>query len=116
MANQAKAGSNSFLDNLGKIYLMYTGGFFGFVAILAVLEQLGVPNKWIGYGFVFLTIAVYALIGVLSRTSEVGEYYVRVYSRGRSRRRATRRSSVRDVCRSGSRHWRCFRTGRLLPA
>ncbi len=76
MANQAKAGSNSFLDNLGKIYLMYTGGFFGFVAILAVLEQLGVPNKWIGYGFVFLTIAVYALIGVLSRTSEVGEYYV----------------------------------------
>ncbi len=34
------------------------------------------PNKWIGYGFVFLTIAVYAVIGILSRTSEVGEYYV----------------------------------------
>ncbi len=69
-------GGESFLDNLGKIYLYYTGGFFGFVAVLAVLEQLGVPNKWIGYGFVFLTIAVYAVIGVLSRTKDVGEYYV----------------------------------------
>ncbi|MEQ1710532.1 MAG: sodium:solute symporter family protein [Hyphomicrobium sp.] len=69
-------GGESFLDNLGKIYMYYTGGFFGFVAVLAVLEQLGVPNKWIGYGFVFLTIAVYAVIGVLSRTKDVGEYYV----------------------------------------
>ncbi len=69
-------GGKGFLDNLGKIYAIYTGGFFGFVIILAVLEQMGVPNKLIGYGFVFLTIAVYAIIGILSRTSEVGEYYV----------------------------------------
>ena len=44
--------------------------------VLAVLEQLGVPNHIIGYGFVFLTLAVYAVIGVLSRTMEAGEYYV----------------------------------------
>ncbi len=69
-------GGKGFLDNLGKIYAIYTGGFFGFVILLAVLEQMGVPNRMIGYGFVFLTIAVYALIGILSRTSEVGEYYV----------------------------------------
>ena len=75
-AKEYTVGGNSFLANLGKIYALYTGGFFGFVALLAVLEQMGVPNKFIGYGFVFLTIAVYALIGVLSRTSEVGEYYV----------------------------------------
>src|SRR5690606_25724619 len=42
----------------------------------AILEQLGVPNQYIGYGFVFLTIAVYAIIGIISRTTEVGEYYV----------------------------------------
>ena len=65
-----------FVANLGKIYGLYTGGFFAFVIFLAVLEQLGVPNRIIGYGFVFLTIAVYAVIGVLSRTAEVGEYYV----------------------------------------
>ena len=76
MATQTKAGGGDFIDNLGKIYAIYTGGFFGFVIVLAILEQMGVPNKFIGYGFVFLTIAVYAVIGVLSRTAEVGEYYV----------------------------------------
>jgi cation/acetate symporter len=76
VANQARAGRGDFVSNLGRIYAIYTGGFFAFVAVLAVLEQLGVPNRWIGYGFVFLTLAVYAVIGVLSRTAEVGEYYV----------------------------------------
>ena len=76
MAKEYTVGGSSFLANLGKIYALYTGGFFAFVAVLAVLEQMGVPNRLIGYGFVFLTIAVYAFIGILSRTSEVGEYYV----------------------------------------
>src|SRR5882672_6293092 len=73
MANQT---SKSFVDNLGKIYGVYAGGFIGFVIILAILEQMGVPNKIIGYCFVFLTIGVYAYIGVISRTSEISEYYV----------------------------------------
>src|ERR671919_2479661 len=67
---------SAFISNLGKIYGGYTGGFIGFVIILAILEQMGVPNKIIGYCFVFLTIAVYAYIGILSRTSELSEYYV----------------------------------------
>jgi cation/acetate symporter len=74
MVAQKKSGA--FLDNLGKIYMLYTGGFFAFVVVLAILEQLGVPNVYIGYGFVFLTILVYAVIGILSRTAEAGEYYV----------------------------------------
>jgi len=65
-----------FISNLGRIYGIYTGGFAGFVIVLAILEQLGVPNRIIGYLFVFLTIGVYALIGVLSRTAQVSEYYV----------------------------------------
>jgi cation/acetate symporter len=76
MAESTKAGGGDFVSNLGRIYGLYTGGFFGFVILLAVLEQLGVPNVYIGYGFVFLTIAVYAVIGILSRTAEAGEYYV----------------------------------------
>ena len=76
MASQTKAGGGDFVSNLGKIYGIYTGGFFAFVLVLALLEQMGVPNQWIGYGFVFLTLAVYAVIGVLSRTMEAGEYYV----------------------------------------
>jgi cation/acetate symporter len=46
------------------------------VLILAALEQMGVPDKIIGYLFVALTIGVYAYIGILSRTMQVSEYYV----------------------------------------
>ncbi len=65
-----------FTSNLGKIYGIYTGGFLGFVIVLAILEQLGVPNRILGYLFVFLTLAVYAGIGILSRTMQISEYYV----------------------------------------
>ncbi|HEV8257257.1 MAG TPA: cation acetate symporter, partial [Casimicrobiaceae bacterium] len=72
---QAKV-SSSFINNLGKIYAGYAGGFIFFVLVLAVLEQMGVSNRIIGYCFVFLTIGVYAYIGILSRTMELSEYYV----------------------------------------
>jgi cation/acetate symporter len=75
MATQT-SGSNDFINNLGKIYGLYTGGFLAFVVLLAILEQIGVPNRVLGYLFVFFTIAVYAIIGVLSRTAQVSEYYV----------------------------------------
>ena len=65
-----------FISNLGKVYGIYTGGFLAFVVLLAILEQVGVPNQIIGYLFVFFTIAVYAGIGFLSRTAQVSEYYV----------------------------------------
>jgi cation/acetate symporter len=70
------AARSGFVANLGRIYGGYTGGFLVFVLVLALLEQLGVPNRIIGYCFVFLTIAVYAYIGWLSRTMELSEYYV----------------------------------------
>ncbi len=44
--------------------------------LIAILEQMGVPNRVLGYLFVGFTILVYALIGVLSRTAQVSEYYV----------------------------------------
>ncbi len=71
-----KTGGSDFLNNLGRVYGIYTGGFLAFVILIAVLEQVGVPNKILGYLFVFFTLAVYAIIGVLSRTAEVSEYYV----------------------------------------
>jgi cation/acetate symporter len=76
MSTQAADDKGSFLNNLGKIYGYYAGGFIGFVIFLGILEQIGVPNKILGYLFVFFTIAVYAIIGVLSRTAQVSEYYV----------------------------------------
>jgi cation/acetate symporter len=77
MAQQAQAQEKDpFISNLARIYGLYTGGFIGFVLVLAVLEALGVPQKVIGYLFVFLTLAVYAVIGWLSRTAQLSEYYV----------------------------------------
>jgi len=70
------AQRDAFLSQLNKIYAGYVGGFAVFVAVLAVLEQLGVPDRIIGYLFVVLTISVYAYIGILSRTMQVSEYYV----------------------------------------
>jgi cation/acetate symporter len=65
-----------FIQNLTKIYGIYTGSFIGFTIFLGILEFLGVPNRVIGYLFIFLTLAVYALIGVLARTAQLSEYYV----------------------------------------
>ena len=32
---------NTFIDNLPKIYGMYTGGFIAFIILMAILEQMG---------------------------------------------------------------------------
>lgn len=75
MATQT-VGSSDFIKNLGRMYGTYTGGFIGFIVLLAILEQVGVPNKILGYLFVFFTLAVYAVIGVMTRTAQISEYYV----------------------------------------
>jgi cation/acetate symporter len=72
----ATAEKSDFTQNLGRLYGTYTGGFLGFVILLAILEQVGVPNRVLGYLFVFFTLAVYAVIGVMTRTMQVSEYYV----------------------------------------
>jgi cation/acetate symporter len=65
-----------FNSQLKKVYTWYTGGFIFFVILLAILEQMGLPRNWIGYVFLLATIGLYAGIGVMSRTSDVSEYYV----------------------------------------
>jgi cation/acetate symporter len=76
MATEAKAGGGDFTSGLGRIYGIYTGGFLAFIILVAILERAGVPNKILGYMFMGFTILVYAFIGVVTRTAEVGEYYV----------------------------------------
>ena len=65
-----------FMDNLPKVYGLYTGGFLVFIGLMAILEQLGTPADTLGVLFVAFTIAIYATIGWLSRTMETGAYYV----------------------------------------
>jgi len=69
-------GGSDFTSNLGRIYTIYTGGFIAFIILMAILSAFGVPNRVIGYLFMGFTIVIYAVIGILSRTMQVGEYYV----------------------------------------
>ncbi len=59
-----------------RYYALYTMSFFAFILSLGILERYGMPPRWIGYAFLFLTIILYATIGVMARTSNVAEYYV----------------------------------------
>ncbi|MCU0810712.1 MAG: VC_2705 family sodium/solute symporter [Thiobacillaceae bacterium] len=67
---------SQFYQQLKKYYTFYTGGFIAFVIVLAILEQMGLPPKWVGYIFLGATIALYAGIGIMSKTADVSEYYV----------------------------------------
>ncbi|RQT23252.1 sodium:solute symporter family protein [Burkholderia contaminans] len=59
-----------------RAYTLYTLGFLGFVLLMWRIERATGSGVWIGYVFLFVPIAVYAVIGLLSRTSDLVEYYV----------------------------------------
>ena len=65
-----------FKAQLDRLYSWYTAGFVLFVAVLAIAERMGLPRVWIGLTFLMATIALYAGIGVMSRTTDAAEYYV----------------------------------------
>ncbi|HNQ76594.1 MAG TPA: cation acetate symporter, partial [Pseudothauera hydrothermalis] len=69
-------GSGQFAHQLRRYYAWYTGSFLLFIGFLAVGEYLGMSQAAIGHVFLFATILIYAGIGVMSRTSDVSEYYV----------------------------------------
>ncbi len=76
-AGASSASANAaFRKQLNKVYGWYTGGFIGFIVVLAVLEQMGLPRNWIGFIFLIATVALYAGIGIMSRTTDAAEYYV----------------------------------------
>jgi cation/acetate symporter len=66
----------NFIDNLPKVYGIYTGGFIAFIILMAIGEQMGMSAKAIGICFVGFTIFIYAAIGWLSRTAQASNYYV----------------------------------------
>lgn len=70
------SGKPPYFSKLARYYLWYTGCFALFLVAVALLEQEGMPRLWIGHLFMFATIALYAIIGVICRTSSVTEYYV----------------------------------------
>jgi cation/acetate symporter len=75
-AKTDSASTAVFKSQLNKVYGWYTGGFFTFIIVLAILEQMGLPKNWIGFIFLLATVGLYAGIGIMSRTTDAAEYYV----------------------------------------
>ena len=71
-----KDANAAFKKQLNKVYGWYTGGFFVFIVLLAIAEQLGLSRAAIGIVFLLATVALYAGIGIMSRTNDAAEYYV----------------------------------------
>ena len=72
----SKQAHKAFRSQLNKVYGWYTGGFFIFVIGLAIAEQMGLSRSAIGLVFLLATVALYAGIGIMSRTNDADEYYV----------------------------------------
>jgi len=68
--------SNALTRQLNRAYAWYASGFVLFVAAMGILERMGMPKNYIGFVFLLAPVAVYAGIGMLSRTSDPVEYYV----------------------------------------
>ena len=58
------------------LYASYAAAFAALVLILGALEQLGMPRSWVGMSFLLITMATYAAIGIVSRTTDADQYYV----------------------------------------
>ena len=65
-----------FHQDLNRVMAWFVLGVLGFIALLAGLESLGLPRQWIGLIFLLSTIGLYAIIGILCRTTDEAEYYV----------------------------------------
>ena len=68
--------AQQFKAQLQRFYSWYSLGLVLFVGALGMAERMGLPRLWIGSIFLLATIALYAGIGIMSRTTEASEYYV----------------------------------------
>ena len=63
--------------SLAKIFTYYTIGFIGVTILIGIAEQLfGLPPNWIGWIFMGLSLGIYIVIGIVTRTSNPDQYYV----------------------------------------
>ena len=63
--------------SLRKIFAFYTIGFLAVTILIGIAERLfGLPNRWIGWIFMGLSLGIYVVIGIITRTSNPDQYYV----------------------------------------
>src|SRR5918994_138359 len=63
--------------SLAKIFGLYTISFLGVTILIGIAEQLfGLSPQWIGWIFMGLSLGIYIVIGIITRTSNPDQYYV----------------------------------------
>lgn len=62
--------------HLHRRYALFALSFIALVVGLGVAERHGLSKAWIGYCFLGATVVVYAVIGILCRTTDPAEYFV----------------------------------------
>jgi cation/acetate symporter len=63
--------------SLDKLFGIYTVAFLAVTVLIGIGEIFfGLPNKWIGWIFMALSLAIYVFIGIVTRTSNPDQYYV----------------------------------------
>ena len=66
----------AFRRRLHLIYAGYALCFLVFIGVMMALERMGLPRAAIGFVFLSAPLVIYAVIGVLCRTTDAAEYYV----------------------------------------
>lgn len=67
---------SAYKQRLHRRFAIYVVCLLLFVLALALAEQWGLKKTWLGAIFLFVTVSLYAVIGIYSRTSDAAEYYV----------------------------------------
>ena len=75
-AGPQAADERGYALRLHRILAYYVVGLVAFLALMTWAEQHGLSRHWIGPIFLFLSVMVYAAIGVYGRTTDPLEYYV----------------------------------------
>ena len=63
--------------SLGKIFGWYTVSFLAITILIGLAQVMfGLPNRWVGWLFMGLSLVIYIVIGIVTRTSNADQYYV----------------------------------------
>ena len=70
------AGSRAYIWRLHRQLALFTLGLVAFLLLLHWAERAGLSRGWIGPIFLFLSVMMYAAVGIAGRTTDPEEYYV----------------------------------------
>ncbi len=76
MSATPSAGARAFLWRLHRRLLLFVLGLIAFLLFMAWAERAGLARDWIGPIFLFLSVMLYACVGIYGRTADPQEFYV----------------------------------------